>query len=62
MIIRFLLWLLIKLEGGEIMIEMFFAQRVILNKTKFAEIPTVLQPGVKGILDDSGLGFLIDGE
>ncbi|WP_267894825.1 hypothetical protein [Lentibacillus sp. Marseille-P4043] len=44
------------------MIEMFFAQRVILNKTKFAEIPTVLQPGVKGILDDSGLGFLIDGE
>lgn len=62
MIIRFLLWALLKLRGGEGMIEMFFAQRVILDKTKFSEIPAVLQPGVREILVDSGLGFLVDGE
>lgn len=62
MITRFLLWALLKLRGGEGMIEMFFAQRVILDKTKFNEVPAVLQPGVREILVDSGLGFLVDEE
>ncbi|MGY0692607.1 hypothetical protein ACW2QC_07405 [Virgibacillus sp. FSP13] len=44
------------------MIEMFFAQRVILGKTQYNKIPSTLQSGVKEILEDSGLGFLIDGE
>jgi len=44
------------------MIEMFFAQRVILDKTKFSEIPSVLRPGVREILEDSGLGFLVEGD
>ncbi|WP_342505858.1 hypothetical protein [Sporosarcina sp. FSL K6-2383] len=44
------------------MMAMFFAQRVILGKTEWNEVPSTLQPGVKEILDDSGLGFLVDGE
>ncbi|EGG33420.1 hypothetical protein [Paenibacillus sp. HGF5] len=42
------------------MMAMFFAQRVILNKTKFTEVPTSLQPGLRDILVDSGLEFLIE--
>lgn len=62
MITRFLLWALLKLRGSEDMIEMFFAQREILDKTKFSKIPAVLQPGVREILVDSGLVFLVNGE
>lgn len=62
MITRFLLWLLLHLEGGETMMAMFFAQRVILGKTEYKDVPSTLQEGVKEILVDSGLGFLIDGE
>lgn len=42
------------------MMAMFFAQRVILGKTKYNEVPTTLQPGVKEILEDSGLGYLAE--
>lgn len=62
MITRFLFWLLLKLEGGDTMMAMFFAQRVILGKTQWNEVPSTLQPGVKEILDDSGLGFFVDEE
>jgi hypothetical protein len=48
------------MKGGEDMIAMFFAQRVILGKTKYIEVPTTLQSGVKDILEDSGLGFLAE--
>ncbi|WP_257219526.1 hypothetical protein [Paenibacillus sp. LK1] len=41
------------------MMAMFFAQRVILNKTEFKAVPASLQEGVKEILIDSGLEFLI---
>ena len=40
------------------MMAMFFAQRVILGKTKFADVPTVLKPQVLEILTDSGLAEL----
>lgn len=43
------------MKGGEDMMAMFFAQRVILGKTKYAEVPSTLQPGVREILIDSGL-------
>lgn len=49
-----------RLKGGEDMMAMFFAQRVILGKTAFAEVPATLQPPVKDILEDSGLGFLCE--
>lgn len=42
------------------MVAMFFAQRVILDKTKFSQVPTTLQPEVREILVDSGLEFLIE--
>lgn len=46
------------LKGGVIMMAMFFAQRVILGKTAFADVPTVLKPQVAEILTDSGLAEL----
>ncbi|QCT03801.1 hypothetical protein E6C60_3090 [Paenibacillus algicola] len=42
------------------MMAMFFAQRVILGKTAFSAVPSTLQPGVRDILVDSGLEFLIE--
>lgn len=58
MIRRFITWLFLK--GGDTdMMAMFFAQRVILNKTEFKAVPASLQEGVKEILIDSGLDFLI---
>ena len=53
-----ILRLIIYLVGGEVMMAMLLAQRVILGKMTFAEIPEVLQPAVKEVLVDSGLGFL----
>ena len=40
------------------MMAMFFAQRVILNKTAFKDVPTALKEGVREILADSGLETL----
>lgn len=40
------------------MIAMFLAQRIILGKLTYAEVPEVLKPEVKQILDESGMGFL----
>ncbi|MEK5414508.1 hypothetical protein [Paenibacillus sp. FSL L8-0708] len=51
-----------KRKGGDIMMAMFFAQRVILGKTKYIEVPSTLRPGVKEILVDSGLEFLSEEE
>lgn len=53
--------LIIKIIFGKdwcIMMAMFFAQRVILGKTAYADVPTVLKPQVKELLEDSGLGEL----
>ena len=38
---------------------MFFAQRVILGKTAYVDVPAVLKPQVKELLEDSGLGELV---
>lgn len=37
------------------MMAMFFAQRVILGKTKFKDVPAKLKDQVREILIDSGL-------
>lgn len=42
------------------MMAMFFAQRVILGKTAFADVPALLKPQVKELLEDSGLGQLAE--
>lgn len=40
------------------MMAMFFAQRVILGKTVYKDVPATLKVQVKEILIDSGLGEL----
>ena len=47
------------LGGGEIMMAMFFAQRVILGKTSFAEVPAKLKDQVHELLVDAGLPELV---
>lgn len=44
------------------MMAMFFAQRVILGKTGFADVPNTLKPSVAEILMDSGLMDLVPEE
>lgn len=43
------------LKGGDTMMAMFFAQRVILGKTPFSKVPAKLKDAVKEILIESGL-------
>ena len=44
------------------MMAMFFAQRVILGKTTFKDVPAALQKGCAEILIDSGLPELVPEE
>lgn len=44
------------------MMAIFFAQRVVLGKTAFADVPAVLKQGVAENLIDSGLEFLVPTE
>ena len=53
----FLLRLLIG-KGGETMMAMFLATRIILGKLKFKDLPAVLKPKVKEVLEENGLGEL----
>lgn len=50
------------LERLVIMMAMFFAQRVILGKTSFDEVPKALKAKVAEILLDSGLPELVPSE
>lgn len=56
--------LLLKLLKGEsvVMMAMFFAQRVILSKTNFKDVPKTLQSQVREILVESGLEYLCEDE
>lgn len=47
------------LNGGELIMAMFFAQRVILGKTEFKDVPAKLKDQVKEILIDAGLEDLV---
>ena len=46
------------MKGDITMMAMFFAQRVILGRTTYAEVPAVLKDQVRQLLNDSGLGDL----
>lgn len=61
MIKSLICFLIIKLssKGGELIMAMFFAQRVILGKTAFDEVPKALKAGTAEILKESGLAELI---
>lgn len=61
--IRGLVSLVIKFMKGElVMMAMFFAQRVILGKTAFDDVPKALKKQVAEVLIDSGLPELVPGE
>ena len=61
-IYNFILYIIYYWKGGETMMAMFFAQRIILGKITFDRVPKVLQPKVKEILIESGLEELIEGK
>ena len=50
------------LERLVIMMAMFFAQRVILDKTEFDAVPKALKKQVAEILIDSGLPEMVPAE
>ena len=54
--------LLLKMRGkeGETMMAMFFAQRVILGKTAYKDVPAKLKDQVKELLVDAGLPELVE--
>ena len=56
------IWTMLKFmgKGGETMMAMFFAQRVILGKTAFSDVPALLKPQVQELLEESGLGSLAE--
>ena len=58
MIVRFLINTLIKISGDDEMMALLFAQRVILGKTKFEDVPNSLKPAVYEHLVDSGVSEL----
>jgi hypothetical protein len=58
MIVRFFIYKIIKLLGDDVMMAIFFAQRVILGKTAFEDVPETLKPGTYEYLKDSGVEFL----
>lgn len=49
-------------KGDIVMMTMFFAQRVILGKTTFENVPAALKKGCAEILIDSGLPELVPEE
>lgn len=53
--------LIIKIEGkgGQLMMAMLFAQRIILGKNTFADVPAKLKEGVAEVLLESGLPELV---
>ena len=60
---RFMADLLLRLvlgKGGETMMAMFYAQRIILGKMTYAQVPAKLKSQVAEILRDSGLEELIE--
>ena len=58
MIKRILIRITIKLLGDEEMMALLFAQRVILGKTAFEDVPSSLKPQVYEHLVDSGVEYL----
>ena len=49
-------------KGEKTMMAMFFAQRVILGKTQFADVPKALKAGTAEVLIESGLPELVPTE
>jgi hypothetical protein len=59
---RFFRKIIFNFERMVQMMAMFFAQRVILGKTAFEDVPTALKAGCAEVLIDSGLPELVPEE
>ena len=59
---RFFRKIIFSFERMVQMMAMFFAQRVILGKTAFADVPAALKAGCAEVLIDSGLPELVPAE
>ena len=59
---RFFRKIIFNFERMVQMMAMFFAQRVILGKTAFADVPAALKSGCAEVLIDSGLPELVPEE
>ena len=59
---RFFRKIIFSFERMVQMMAMFFAQRVILGKTAFAEVPKALKAGCAEVLLESGLPELVPTE
>ena len=57
-LINFINWIILYWEGGEMMMVIFLATRIVLGRLAFADVPEALKPAVKQELEDNGLGFL----
>ena len=57
--LRVAIIILLLKKGEKDMMAMLFAQRVILGKTKFKDVPKALKQGVAEVLLDSGLPELV---
>lgn len=58
-------WFLLKIligKGGRDMMALLIAQRVILERMTFEEVPTLLKEPVKEVLEECGMGYLADPE
>ena len=57
-LVNFINWIKLYFEGGETMMVIFLATRIVLDKLAFKDVPAALKPAVKQELEDNGLGFL----
>ena len=60
--VRFIRKIIFYFERMFVMMAMFFAQRVILGKTAFEDVPAALKAGCAEVLIDSGLPELVPAE
>jgi uncharacterized protein YneF (UPF0154 family) len=56
--VKLILWLVFG-RGGEDMMAMLWAQKIMLGKKTFAEVPRLLKDQVREILIESGMEELI---
>lgn len=59
-LMSFLSWIKLYMKGGEEMMVMFLATRIVLGKLEFKDVPDVLKEKVKEELEINGLGFLAE--
>jgi hypothetical protein len=60
MLVNVFLFLFRLLKGDMTVMALLFAQRIILGKSTFAQVPALLKEQVREILIDSGVGYLAE--